>query len=111
MLINILTIYLGMADVKKLQPIGGFILVKPATKEEKTASGLILQSSDKEKPQKGEVVALGTGLLDEHGKVVPFNVKVGQTVLFKKYAPEDVEIDGEEFLIMKEVDILAVVNK
>ena len=101
-----------MADVSKLQPIGGNILVRPTKEEEKTASGLIIQSSGKgEKPQKGEIVALGTGLLDDKGNTVPFNVKVGQVVMFKKYSPEEVEIDGEEFLIMKENDILAVVNK
>ena len=82
-----------------IQPIGGNILVKPVQEEAKTASGLIVQSSSKgEKPQKGEVVALGTGAIDESGKKLPFNVKNGDIVLFKKYSPEDVEIDGEEYL-------------
>ncbi len=100
-----------MADVSKLQPVGGYILVEPHKEEEKTASGLILQSSGKgEKPQKGKIVALGTGLLNESGKVVPFNVKVGDTVIFKKYSPEEVELDGEEYLLMKESDILAIVK-
>lgn len=99
-----------MAKADKLQPVGGYILVKPADEEEKTASGLIIQSSGKgEKPQRGEIIALGTGLLDEDGEVIPFNVKVGQNVLFKKYAPEEVEIEGEEYLLMLEKDILAIV--
>lgn len=95
----------------KITPIGGYILVKPAKEEEKTASGLIVQSSQKgERPQKGEIFALGTGLLNEQGKVVAFNVKKGDVILFKKYSPEEVEIEGEEYLIMKESDILAILN-
>lgn len=98
-----------MANASKLQPLGGYILVKPTKAEEKTASGLIVQTSSKgEKPQRGEVVSLGTGLLDDKGSVVPFNVKVGDVVLFKKYSPEEIEVEGEEFLIMKESDILAI---
>ncbi|MDQ6986071.1 MAG: co-chaperone GroES [Candidatus Dojkabacteria bacterium] len=100
-----------MAKELKIQPVGGNILVKPAKEEETTASGLIIQTSGKgEKPQKGEIVAVGSGLLDDSGKLIPFNVKVGQTVMFKKYSPEDVEIDGEDYLIMKESDILAIFN-
>ncbi len=95
----------------KIQPIGGFILVKPDKEEEKTASGLIIQTSGKgEKPQKGEVVALGSGKLDANGKVIAWNVKEGDTVLFKKYAPEEIEIDGETMLIMQESDILGIIK-
>ena len=93
----------------KIKPIGAYILVKPAKEEEKTASGLIIQTSGKgERPQKGVVTALGTGQINEKGEVIAFNVKNGDTVLFKKYSPEEIEIDGEEFLIMKESDILAI---
>jgi len=101
-----------MASKINVHPIGGNILVKPAKEEEKTASGLIIQSSSKgERPQKGTIVALGTGARDEEGKSVAFNVKIGDVVMFKKYSPEEIEIDGEDYLIMKEVDILAVINK
>lgn len=101
-----------MASKLNIKPVGGNILVKPAEQEETTKSGLIVQSSGKgEKPQRGEIVALGTGLIDDSGKTLPFNVKVGDVVMFKKYSPEDVEIDGEEYLIMKEADILAVFEK
>ncbi|BCX13768.1 MAG: 10 kDa chaperonin [Candidatus Dojkabacteria bacterium] len=94
-----------------IKPIGGYILVKPQAEEEKTASGLIIQTSGKgERPQRGEIIALGTGKLDENGKVIPFNVKVGDMVMFKKYSPEEVEIDGEEYLIMQESDILAILE-
>jgi chaperonin GroES len=100
-----------MAKSLKIRPVGEFILVKPAKEEEKTASGLIVQSSGKgERPQKGEVAALGSGKLNDKGEKVAFNVAVGDTVLFKKYSPEEVEIDGEDYLIMKESDILAVLN-
>ncbi|GAB4283953.1 MAG: co-chaperone GroES [Candidatus Dojkabacteria bacterium] len=100
-----------MADIK-IQPIGGNILVKPLKEEEKTASGLIVQSSGKgERPQKGEIIALGTGAVNDSGETLPFHVKVGDIVMFKKYSPEEVEIDGEQYLIMKEADILAVFTK
>jgi chaperonin GroES len=100
-----------MAKKLSIKPIGGNILVKPLQEEEKTASGLIVQTSGKgERPQKGEVIALGTGAQDDSGKKIPFNLKIGDKVMFKKYSPEEVEIDGEEFLIMKELDILAVID-
>ncbi|MEP7103852.1 MAG: co-chaperone GroES [Candidatus Dojkabacteria bacterium] len=93
----------------KIKPIGEYILVRPTKEEETTASGLIIQSSNKgERPQKGEVAALGTGRLNDKGEVIHFNVKVGDLVFFKKYTPEEVEIDGENYLIMKESDIIAV---
>lgn len=94
----------------KLQPIGGNILVKPVT-ETTTTSGIVIPDSvDKEKPQKGEVVSLGTGFINDKGDKVPFNVKIGDTVFFKKYSPDEIEIDGEEFLIMAESDILAIIK-
>ncbi len=93
-----------------VKPIGEYILVEPLAEEEKTASGLLIQSSSKgERPQRGKVSALGTGKRDENGKLVEFNVEVGQEVLFKKYSPEDIEIEGKSYLLMKESDILAVI--
>lgn len=101
-----------MASKLNIQPVGGNILVKPLKEEDTTASGLIIQSSAKgERPQRGEIVALGTGAKDDSGKSIAFNVKVGDIVMFKKYSPEDVEVDGVEYLIMKESDILAIVVK
>lgn len=95
----------------KLKPIGGNILVQ-VEKEVKTASGIVLPDSvEKEKPQRGKVIALGTGKLNEDGDVLPFNVKVGDEVIFKKYSPDEIEVDGEEYLIMDETDVLAVVTK
>lgn len=101
-----------MAKQNKLSPIGAKILVSPEEKEEKTASGIFIpQTASQEKPQKGKIIALGTGKVTSEGKVLSFNVKVGQTVLFKKYSPDSLEIDGKEYLIMEEEDILAVINE
>jgi chaperonin GroES len=94
-----------------VHPIGGKILVLPEKQEEKTKSGIYLpENASKEKPQRGKVVALGTGKLTPEGKEVPFHVKVGNKVVFKKYSPDSIEIEDEEYLIMDEDDILAVLN-
>lgn len=102
-----------MADKKsKLTPIGGNILVQAVSEEITTAAGIVLPDTiSKEKPQKGKVIALGTGKLNEDGSKIPFNVKVGDVVIFKKYGPDEIEEDGEEYLIMEESDILAVVSQ
>ncbi|MBN2101006.1 co-chaperone GroES [Candidatus Dojkabacteria bacterium] len=99
-----------MASSKvNVKPLGGKVLVKPLEAEEVTESGLIIpDTADKEKPQQGKVVALGTGRITEDGKKIPFNVKIGDTVVFKKYSPDEIEVDGEDYLIMDEADILAV---
>lgn len=95
----------------KLTPVGGYILVKPVTEDKKSPAGIVLPDTvGKEKPQKGEVIALGTGRLTEDGKKVPFNVKKGDVVLFKKYSPEEIEIDGEEYLIMTEDSVLGILS-
>lgn len=102
-----------MAKSKSLpiKPIGGSILVKPEEQEETTASGLVISSSAKdEKPQKGTVLALGTGKLDQDGKKLPWNIKEGDVVFFKKYSPDEIEVDGDTYLIMGESDVLAVFN-
>jgi chaperonin GroES len=100
-----------MATKSKLQPLGGNILVEAVSEESKTASGIVLPDTvDKEKPQKGKIIALGTGKVTEEGKKVPFNVKVGDIVIFKKYSPDEVEVEDKEYLIMSEEDILAIVK-
>lgn len=93
-----------------LKPLGGNILVKPVA--EKSVSGIVLPDTvDREKPQKGEVVALGTGKVTNEGKKVEFNVKVGDIILFKKYSPDEIEVDGEDYLIMDEEAVLAILPK
>src|SRR5690606_8093941 len=100
-----------MAAKTKIKPLGGNVLVEPVSEESKTASGIVLPDTvDKEKPQKGKVIALGTGKVTSDGKKIPFNVKVGDIVIFKKYSPDEVEIEDKEYLIMTEEDILAVVS-
>lgn len=99
-----------MADIK-LQPIGGRILVLPSEEQQKTASGIVIApTANKEKPQQGKVIKLGTGGKDKDGGEIKFTVKVGDTVFFKKYSPDEFELDGETYLIMDESDVLAVVR-
>jgi len=100
-----------MAKQVKLTPIGGNILVKPLAEETKSASGIVLPDTvDKEKPQKGEVIALGTGKVSNEGKKIPFTVKVGDKVLFKKYSPDEVKMNDQEYLIMDEEAILCIIK-
>lgn len=87
-----------------IKPLADRVVVKPAAAEEKTASGIIIPDSAKEKPQKGEVVAAGPGTKDE-----TMEVKVGDVVLYGKYAGTELNLDGEDYLIMKQSDILAIV--
>lgn len=95
----------------KLTPIGGNILVKPVKNEKVSASGIVLPDTvSSEKPQKGEIIALGTGRISQDGKKIAFNVKVGDIVVFKKYSNDEIEIDGEDYLIMDEDAILAVLS-
>lgn len=87
-----------------IQPLADRVLVEPAAAEEKTASGLFIPDTAKEKPQKGTVVAVGSGKKDE-----PMTVKVGDTVLYGKYAGTELSVDGKDYLIMRESDIFAIV--
>jgi chaperonin GroES len=92
-----------------LRPCGDRVLVKPNVEEEKTAGGIVLPDTAKERPQWGEVVAIGAGKWDESGKNrIPMEVKVGDKVIFAKYGGTEVKVDGEEYLILRESDILAV---
>ena len=95
----------------KIRPLHDRVLVKRLDPEEKTsAAGIIIPDTAKEKPQEGEVVAVGSGKMLEDGKVQPMNVKVGDRILFGKYSGTDVKIDDEEYLIMREDDILGVLE-
>ena len=94
----------------KVRPLNDRIVVKRMAEEEKTSGGLYIPDSAKEKPSKGQVVAVGNGKLDDHGKRNAPEVKVGETVLFGKYAGTEVKFDGEEHLIMREEDLIAVIE-
>ena len=95
----------------KIQPLGQRVLVKRIESEEKTAGGIYLPDTAKEKPTEAKVVALGTGGRDEDGKLIDFSVNVGDVVLISKYGGTEVNIDGEENLILYESDILAIIRK
>jgi len=94
----------------KIRPLHDRVLVKRLEGEEKTKGGIIIPDSAKEKPQEGEVVAVGPGARDESGKLVPLDVKAGDRILFGKWSGTEVKIDGQELLIMKESDIMGVVG-
>ena len=95
----------------KIRPLQDRIIVQRIEEEEKTAGGIIIPDTAKEKPQIGKVIAAGNGRKTEDGKVVPMDVKKGDKILFSKYAGSEVKLDGEDFLIMKEDDILGIVEK
>ena len=93
-----------------LKPLGDRVVVEPVEQEEMTASGLVLPETAKEKPQKGVVMAAGPGARDDEGKRVGLDVSVGETVLFAKYAGTEFKVDGKKLLILKESDLLAIVD-
>ncbi len=93
----------------KLKPLSDRIVIKPAAAEEKTKGGIILPDTAKEKPVVGEVVAVGPGKVSDDGKKVPMEVKVGDKVLYGKYSGTEVTVEGEEYLIMREADVFAIV--
>jgi len=95
----------------KLRPLHDRVVVKRLENETKTASGIVIPDNAAEKPDQGEVLAVGPGRLDEDGDRIKMDVKVGDRVLFGKYSGQTVKVDGEELLVMKEEDLLAVVEK
>jgi chaperonin GroES len=94
----------------KFRPLHDRVVVRRVTAEEKTAGGIIIPDTAKEKPMEGEVVAVGPGARNEKGEIVPLDVKEGDRVLFGKWSGTEVKIDGEELLIMKESDIMGIVE-
>ena len=94
----------------KFRPLHDRVVVRRVEEDTKTAGGIIIPDTAKEKPQQGEVIAVGPGARDEQGKVVPLDVKPGDRVLFGKWSGTEVKIDGEDMLIMKESDILGVLE-
>lgn len=98
-----------MAAKHTIKPLFDNILIKPLEAEVKTASGIILPDSAKEKPQMGEVVEVGPGKMDD-GKIVPVSVKKGQKVMYKKWGSNEVKINGQELILVEEKDILAIIN-
>src|SRR6266700_2314943 len=94
----------------KIRPLGDRLLVKPLSRDTVTKTGIVLPDTAKEKPQEGEVLAVGPGKVLDNGKRTTLEVKVGQKVLFAKYAGSEVKMDGEEYLILRESDIMGIVE-
>jgi len=94
----------------KIRPLQDRVIVKRIAEEEKTKGGIIIPDTAKEKPQEGKVVAVGKGKANDDGKLIPLQVKVGDKILFGKYSGSEIKIDGEEHLIMREEDILGVIE-
>jgi chaperonin GroES len=95
----------------KFRPLHDRVVVERITADEKTAGGIIIPDTAKEKPQQGQIVAVGPGGRDENGKLIPIDVKPGDRVLFGKWSGTEVKIDGKEYLIMKESDIMGVLDE
>ncbi|MDQ3044174.1 MAG: co-chaperone GroES [Chloroflexota bacterium] len=100
----------GTAVKSKLRPLGDRLVVRPAGREEMTKSGIVLPDTAKEKPQRGSIVAAGEGRRDDDGKRIPMDVKVGDEVLFAKYAGTEFKLEEEDLLILSEKDVLAIVT-
>ena len=99
-----------MAGKLKLKPLGGRVIVEPIEQDEKTASGIYLPETAKEKPQEGKILAAGPGERDEDGKRIPMDVNVGDKVLFAKYSGTEVKLDGKKLLILRETDLLGIIE-
>ena len=95
----------------KIQPLYDRVLVKRVEAKEAVKGGIIIPDTAKEKPQQGKVIAVGKGKVEKDGKVTPLDVKAGDTVLFGKYSGQEIKMDGEEYLIMREEEILGIVTK
>lgn len=95
----------------KIRPLHDRVLVKRMKEEEKTKGGLYIPESAKEAPAEGKIIAVGAGKKDDNGKLIPLDVKVGDKVLFSKYGGNDIKLDGEEYIIMREEDILGIIEK
>jgi chaperonin GroES len=94
----------------KLKPLGDRLIVQPLDEEETTASGIVLPDTAKEKPQRGKVLAVGDGAKNDDGNRVPLDVSEGDTVLYSKYGGTEVKVDGDDLLVLRESDVLAVVQ-
>ena len=102
--------FVTQEDLMKFRPLHDRVVVKRIDAEEKTAGGIIIPDTAKEKPSQGEIIAVGPGGRDEAGKLTPIDLKVGDTVLFGKWSGTEVKIDGQDLLIMKESDVMGVIE-
>jgi chaperonin GroES len=101
---------MAAATAIRLRPLGDRVIVRPIEKKDEVRSGLIIPDTAKEKPQEGEIIDAGKGKIGEDGKLIPMDVKAGDKVLYGKYSGTEVKMDGQEFLIMHQEDILGIVE-
>ena len=94
----------------KVKPLGDRVLIKPSEGKKQTKGGIVLPDTAKEKPQEGEIIAVGEGRKTDEGKLIPLTVKVGNKVLYGKYSGTEIDVDGEEYLMVKEDDVLAIIG-
>ncbi len=97
--------------MKKVKPLFDYLLIKPDEKETTLPSGIVIPDSAKEKPQEGEIVAVGPGTKDKDGNLIPVEVKVGDTVMYKKWGGTEIQMGGEDYILVKQEDLLAVLGK
>ena len=101
---------MAVATAVRLRPLGDRVIVRPIEKKDEVRGGLIIPDTAKEKPQEGEIIAAGKGKIGEDGKLIPMDVKAGDKILYGKYSGTEVKLDGQEFLIMHQDDILGIVE-
>ena len=101
---------MAVATAIQLQPLGDRVLVRPIEKKDEVRSGLIIPDTAKEKPQEGEIVAAGKGKIGEDGKLIPMDVKAGDKILYGKYSGTEIKIEGQEYLIMHQDDVLGIIE-
>ncbi|MBU2102710.1 MAG: co-chaperone GroES [Candidatus Omnitrophota bacterium] len=94
----------------KVKPLGDRVLIKPSESKKQSKGGIVLPDTAKEKPQEGEIIAVGEGRKTDEGKLIPLTVKVGNKVLYGKYSGTEIDVDGEEYLMVKEDDVLAIIG-
>lgn len=95
----------------KIKPLSNNVIIEQLKEEEKTKGGILLpQSAEKERPQQGKVISVGPGRTNNQGKIIPMNVKKGDIVLFSKYSPQEIKVEDKEYLVLKEEDILAIIE-
>jgi len=97
--------------LSKIKPLSDYLLIEPLTQERKLPSGIVIPDSAQEKPQEGKVVAVGSGKRDEGGNIVPMQVKQGDIVMYKKWGGTDIKVEGKELLLVREEDILAIIEE
>lgn len=99
-----------MPDIKKIKPLSDYLLVEPLDRETKLPSGIVIPDTAKEKPQEGKILAVGPGKRDEKGNIIPIDVKAGSIVMYKKWGGTEIKAEGKELLLVREEDILAVIE-